>query len=224
MTGITTRRAHTTRGGRVLTAAAVASIVTIAVAAFVASWLGPGLAPARAQPVPAETLHASTTGEGRVPDGDRDDIGEGDGLLPAGVTVFDDRFAGVARLDAGLRAALEAATRAASRDGVELLMTSGWRSAAYQDALLADAIAQYGSAAEAARWVATAATSLHVRGEAADVGGAGADAWLADNGARFGLCRVYDNEPWHVELRPDAAAAGCPATYSDPTRDPRLAL
>ena len=47
-------------------------------------------------------------------------------------------------------------------------------------------------------------------------------AWLSEHGAAYGLCRIYANEPWHYELRPDAIAQGCPPTYSDPTQDPRM--
>ena len=80
----------------------------------------------------------------------------------------------------------------------------------------------HGSEAEAARWVATPETSVHVSGDAVDIGPAEGAAWLADHGRDVGLCRVYDNEPWHFELFPDAVAAGCPATYADPTEDPRM--
>ena len=101
-------------------------------------------------------------------------------------------------------------------------MTSGWRSPEYQDQLLRDAISAYGSEEEAARWVATATTSAHVSGNAADIGSSVATAWLAEHGAAFGLCQIYGNEPWHYELRPDAVAHGCPALYADPTQDPRM--
>ena len=37
------------------------------------------------------------------------------------------------------------------------------------------------------------------------MGGVGADQWLINNGARFGLCRIYANEVWHFELATDAA-------------------
>jgi LAS superfamily LD-carboxypeptidase LdcB len=101
------------------------------------------------------------------------------------------------------------------------VIDSGWRSKAYQAHLLDEAVARYGSRAEAARWVATPDTSAHVSGEAIDLGSAAA-AWLSQNGARYGLCRVYGNEPWHYELRPDAPDHGCPAVYADPTHDPRM--
>ncbi|EPD86800.1 MAG: hypothetical protein BGN98_03395 [Microbacterium sp. 69-7] len=88
---------------------------------------------------------------------------------------------------------------------------------------MSQAVSQYGSRERAARWVATPATSLHVQGAAADVDGSGTQDWISRHGPAFGLCLVYDNEPWHVELRPDAGAHRCPPTYADPSNDPRLA-
>jgi LAS superfamily LD-carboxypeptidase LdcB len=123
-------------------------------------------------------------------------------------------------LDPALGAALRSATADAARDGVQLQVTSGWRSPEHQAELLREAIAQYGSAAEAARWVATPETSPHVSGDAVDVGPAAAASWLSRHGAAHGLCQIYANEPWHFELRP--AAGGCPPTYADPTQDPRM--
>ena len=145
-----------------------------------------------------------------------------DGVLPDGVTVLDERYPAVTELDPDLLAALRDAADAAARDGVTFLVTSGWRSAAYQEQLLREAVDEYGSAEEAARWVATAETSAHVTGDAVDLGPSDATAWLAEHGAAFGLCRVYDNEPWHVELRPAAVDDGCPTPYADPTEDPRM--
>ncbi len=148
---------------------------------------------------------------------------EADGYLPWGVTPFDTTYPGISRLDPALRDALQRASTRAYDDGVGFFVTSGWRSPAQQEALLSDAVARYGSRERAARWVATAETSLHVRGAAADVDGSGTQDWIARHGSAYGLCLVYDNEPWHVELRPDAAVQGCPPTYPDPTSDPRLA-
>ena len=145
-----------------------------------------------------------------------------DGVLPAGVTVFDDRYPGVANLDPDLLRALRAAATDAAGDGVEFRVNSGWRSPAYQNRLLREAVARYGSAREAARWVATADTSAHVAGHAVDVGRVDATAWLAEHGARYGLCQIYRNEPWHYELRPGAVEHGCPVPYPDPTFDPRM--
>jgi len=61
-----------------------------------------------------------------------------------------------------------------------------------------------------------------VSGDAVDIGHSDATAWLSERGAEYGLCRVYGNEPWHYELRPEAIARGCPPTYPDPTHDPRM--
>jgi hypothetical protein len=167
-------------------------------------------APGKAPEVPPVAPEGDTHGR----------LGAADGEVPEGVTAFDD-YPAVDNLDPALLRALRAASARARADRVEVYVTSGWRSRAYQERLLDDAVARYGSRAEAARWVSTPATSAHVSGHAVDVGRSDAAAWLADHGAPFGLCQVYDNEPWHYELRPDAARDGCPARYADPTQDPR---
>ncbi|MGW0908789.1 M15 family metallopeptidase [Streptomyces sp. NPDC002853] len=155
--------------------------------------------------------------------GDREDaLGEDDGVVPDGVTVFDDATPAVARLDPELLKNLRQAAADAADDGVKIYVNSGWRSADYQNQLLREAVAEYGSQDEAARWVATAATSPHVSGDAADLGHSDATQWLAERGAEYGLCQIYENEPWHYELRPEAVDQGCPRTYADPTKDPRM--
>jgi hypothetical protein len=157
------------------------------------------------------------------PDRDgRGALGEAHGAVPDGVTVFEDDVPAVANLDPALLAALREATTAAADDGVELVVNSGWRSRAYQERLLEEAISTYGSKAEAARWVSTPDTSLHVSGDAVDIGPTGATDWLSRHGAEHGLCRIYRNEPWHYELRLDAVDDGCPPPYADPTHDPRM--
>jgi D-alanyl-D-alanine carboxypeptidase len=148
-------------------------------------------------------------------------LGEAGGAVPSGTTVFDDEVPGVARLDPALLAALRRAATDAGGEGVDFIVNSGWRSPAYENQLRRDAIAKYGSEAEAARWVATGTTSPHVSGDAVDLGSAGA-AWLSAHGATYGLCQIYRNEPWHYELRPEAIEHGCPAKYADPTQDPRM--
>jgi hypothetical protein len=149
-------------------------------------------------------------------------LGPQDGLVPDGVTVFDDAYPAVANLDGALLAALRRAATDAAVDDVTIYVNSGWRSPAYQDQLLQEAVSKYGSVEEAARWVATADTSLHVSGDAVDVGRTAAASWLSRHGAAYGLCRTYANEPWHYELRPAAVDHGCPPRYADPTRDPRM--
>jgi D-alanyl-D-alanine carboxypeptidase len=155
------------------------------------------------------------------PDASGEAFGEAGGDVPEGATVFDDETPGVANLDPALLGALRQAATDAADDGVAFLVTSGWRSPAYQERLLQEAVSEYGSEEEAARWVATPDTSPHVAGEAVDVG-SDAATWLSGHGAGYGLCQIYGNEPWHYELRPEAVADGCPAMYADPTSDPRM--
>jgi zinc D-Ala-D-Ala carboxypeptidase len=159
---------------------------------------------------------------GEARSGHRGRLGEADGAVPDGTTVFDDEVPGVANLDPALLGALRAAATDAADDGVELFVDSGWRSPEYQERLLHEAILKYGSEQEAARWVATPNTSEHVSGDAVDIGPADAAQWLSAHGAAYGLCRIYGNEPWHYELRPEAIDDSCPPVYADPTHDPRM--
>ena len=127
----------------------------------------------------------------------------------------------VGNLDPDLLDALRRAAADAEADGVGLGVNSGWRSPEYQQQLLQDAIVEYGSQEEAARWVSTPETSAHVSGEAVDIGPFEAAAWLSEHGAAYGLCQTYSNEPWHYERHPDVHD-GCPPMYADPTEDPRM--
>ena len=148
-------------------------------------------------------------------------LGKADGLLPSETTAFDSSFPGIGNLDPQLLRALRRATTAAAGVKVEILVSSGWRSLAYQTQLFEEAVAEYGSAAKAGAWVAPPGTSAHEAGEAVDIGPGAAAAWLSAHGARYGLCQTYRNEPWHYELRTGAINDGCPAMYADPTQDPR---
>jgi hypothetical protein len=159
------------------------------------------------------------TTEDRVRNGRVD---EADGVVPAGVTVFDDEYPAVANLDPDLLDALRQAATDAEDDGVVFIVNSGWRSPEYQEYLFREAVSKYGSEDEAARWVATVDTSPHVSGDAVDIGPSDAMVWLSGHGAGYGLCQIYRNEPWHYELRPEAMADGCPPMYADPTDDPRM--
>ncbi|MFF2454899.1 D-alanyl-D-alanine carboxypeptidase family protein [Isoptericola sp. NPDC058082] len=212
------RHALASRTPAARTARRTRTALALAVVAAAAA----GLAACQAStPPPATTTVAPPKAPADRPDrGARD--GEAAGHVPDGTTVFDDALPALANLDPALLAALQAAAADAEQDGVTFFVNSAWRSAAYQDRLLREAVAQYGSAAEAARWVASADTSSHVSGDAVDLQQSGGSQWVADHGAAYGLCRVYANEPWHVELRPDAAAQGCPEPYADPSQDPRL--
>lgn len=124
-----------------------------------------------------------------------------------------------ARLDPRLASAIGDAQAQAAQDGVELTVTSGLRTAAEQDALYAEAVDEHG-ADDAPRWVLPADRSPHVRGRAVDVGPVEGREWLVENGARWGLCQVYDNEPWHFELRTEPGGE-CPERMPDASVDER---
>lgn len=182
---------------------------SLSVAFADATNVGPAPAPT---PVPTEDITGSviapSEADGVIRDGDQP-------------TVFDVDRAAVGNLDPALLAALQRAASDAEGDGITFRVNSGWRTPALQARMLQDAIAQYGSEAEARRWVATPETSEHVTGDAVDLGPWSALDWLAQRGSRYGLCQIYANEAWHYELRPDAVDEGCPEMMADPTEDPR---
>jgi len=116
------------------------------------------------------------------------------------IELSDESLPSLANLDPALLDAVRQAAAAAENDGIHITVTSGWRSSAYQQWLLDQAIARYGSAEEASKWVSTPETSRHVTGEAIDIGPFDATLWMQTNGPTFGLCQIYSNELWHYEL------------------------
>ncbi len=188
------------------------AILGLAIAAFVV------------RPSLVDSAPASSSPEVDQPAGTPTVLDQADGVIPDGVaiSVFDEGFPAVGNLDPDLLDAVQRAATDAGADGIGLGLNSGWRSPEYQQRLLQDAVAEYGSQEEAARWVATAETSAHVSGDAVDIGPYDAAAWLSRHGAAYGLCQIYGNESWHYELRPDAVDDGCPPMYADPTEDPRM--
>jgi zinc D-Ala-D-Ala carboxypeptidase len=204
--------ATTFRRRRVAVAAVVLLLVTGAGAtAYLSSTTAVGLGLSAGSPLVPSGIDApdGPAADGEISDGSR-------------VSVHDIQLPALANLDPDLLAAIQRAAEAAAADGVEeFYVTSGWRSPEYQARLLSEAVLDYGSQEEAARWVATPETSLHVSGDAIDIGGFDASYWLSLNGAAYGLCQIYANERWHYELRPDAVSQGCPEQYLDPTYDPR---
>jgi hypothetical protein len=204
-----------TTTGRSLRATAVGLVVvTVAILGTLAYQSASSSAPWFSEVLRDDRGGTTTQADGAVT--------EDDGALPDGVTVFDDEYPGVSDLDPDLLQALREAAADAAGDGVEFVVNSGWRSPEYQDQLLREAVSEYGSEEEAARWVATADTSPHVSGDAVDIGHFDATAWLSEHGAAYGLCQIYSNEPWHYEMRPRAIGRGCPPPYADPMHDPRM--
>jgi len=143
-------------------------------------------------------------------------IGVDDGFIETGgaISPFDDDLPAISRLDPDLRDAMQDAAQDAINDGVDFVVTSGWRSEAYQQSLLDAAIKKYGSEEEARKFVLTPDKSRHVSGNAVDIGYTDADSWLSQHGARYGLCQIYSNEMWHFELVTEPGGE-CPAQLSD---------
>lgn len=147
-------------------------------------------------------------------------VGVADGRIDdaAGIPLSDNEHPAIRNLDPALWQAVQrAATDARQQRGVEFRLTSGWRSKAYQQELLDEAVAKYGSLDEAREHVNTPERSTHITGRAVDIGPTNAADWLVQHGSRYGLCQAYANEMWHFELlttpggecpRPHATAAG----------------
>jgi hypothetical protein len=133
------------------------------------------------------------------------------GYLPDGTTLspFDTSSQILLRLNPLLLNAIRNAARSAQAQGINITITSGWRSKGFQERLFDDAVRRYGSVEIAQQFVASPEASRHVVGEAVDIAGVGASDWLIRNGAQFGLCQIYANENWHFELATDASGR-CP--------------
>lgn len=142
-------------------------------------------------------------------------LGAADGYVADGESVrLTDDVPAVTGLAVALRDALLLANGDAAADGIEITLTSGWRSERYQQYLFDEAVTTYGSEAEASRWAKLPADSKHVTGDAVDVATADAMDWLNRFGSAYGLCQTYANEAWHFELVADASGA-CPLMLLD---------
>ncbi|MET0135323.1 MAG: M15 family metallopeptidase [Kibdelosporangium sp.] len=139
-----------------------------------------------------------------------------DGGIPerTSISPFDDEHPALSRLDPALLRAVQQAAGAARADGVELKVTSGWRSKDYQQRLLAAGVEKYGSLARAREFVNTPEKSTHVSGQAVDIGPTDAADWVVRHGSDHGLCQTYANEMWHFELR-TTPGGDCPVPSSD---------
>jgi D-alanyl-D-alanine carboxypeptidase len=143
-------------------------------------------------------------------------VRSGAGHFLAGVRggPFDTHRAAVGRLDPDLLDAIQEAAHDAEKDGVTLVLNSGWRSRAHQQRLFDEAVSRYGSEEEARRWVSTPDTSAHVAGDAVDIGPTDGAQWLGEHGAAYGLCQIFANEIWHFELA-TTPGGDCPDLLPD---------
>ncbi|HEX2097074.1 MAG TPA: transglycosylase SLT domain-containing protein [Solirubrobacterales bacterium] len=147
-------------------------------------------------------VEAAVTGE-LLAGGDRVDVDASAvaevGTLPAGASPTRMASGGgyggplVFRQGEGMRpdvgAAFDRMAAAAARDGLALVVNSGFRSDAEQAALFA--------ANPDPRWVAPPGQSLHRCATELDLGPETVYAWLAANAGRFGFVQRYSWEAWH---------------------------
>ncbi len=97
----------------------------------------------------------------------------------------------------------------AASHGLTIGIASGFRTAERQAQLFAEAVAKYGSEAEARKWVAPPGSSMHNKGLAADLSGSPeALAYAHQHAAEFGLTFPMGNEPWHIEPTGARGSAG----------------
>lgn len=139
---------------------------------------------------------------------------EGPAAGAQALTPFDTGHPAIANLDPALLRAVQQAAGDAREDGIELRVTSGWRSEAEQQRLLDDAVDEYGSLEEARRFVRPPDESTHVSGTGVDIGPTDAADWLVRHGSRYGLCQSYANEIWHFELT-TTPGGRCPPPLTD---------
>ncbi len=96
-------------------------------------------------------------------------------------------------------AAFDRMHAAARRDGVSLIVVSGFRSNAEQSVLFARH--------PDPKWVAPPGRSLHRLGTELDLGPVAAYGWLAANAKRFHFVQRYSWEPWHYGFTLNAGTA-----------------
>jgi hypothetical protein len=171
-----------------------------------------------AQPSPFHPIAVEAPGGGRVKD-KRDP--------PANDVVRVSGASGPVPLQRLAAAAWTALVQAARADGLAhplLLPVSGYRSSEHQQRLWQAALARYGTAEAARRWVAPPGSSAHQSGRAIDfnLGGRNdsgnvaalrrlpAYRWLVANAGRFGFY-PYEAEPWHWEYNPPATGPSAAA-------------
>jgi hypothetical protein len=144
----------------------------------------------------------------------------GGALRPDSISGFQPSFGD------GLAAMFAAAPPAIQQN---LRILSGYRSPERQAELWQNALAKYGSAEAARKWVAPPGRSQHNHGNAADLKFLNNEArqWVHQNASNYGLGFPLSNENWHVELLGARKGAPTPtgATIGTPANDPsRMSL
>jgi zinc D-Ala-D-Ala carboxypeptidase len=188
----------TRRRTRTFCACSVAmTVLALTVGGCASSWAEPPTSPTETTDAPPPAGQTLTIGTAAT-----DTFG---GWLADGVTLspFDESSPIVVHLDPLLLKAIQDAARAADVEGVDMRISSGWRSKGFQQRLFDDAVRTYGNVDAAKEFVASPEVSKHVVGEAVDIAPVEADRWLIRNGPQFGLCQIYANEIWHFELAAD---------------------
>ncbi len=136
-------------------------------------------------------------------------------LAPPGGLAIDDRGAGEYRGPLAFRqgkpmrpdvaAAFDRLAAAASRDGVDLVVVSGFRSNAEQAVLF--------QRHPDPKWVAPPGRSLHRLGTELDLGPPDAYGWLARNAPGFHFVQRYSWEPWHWGFALNAGSSSVGFTH-----------
>ncbi|MBD9636000.1 D-alanyl-D-alanine carboxypeptidase family protein [Ensifer sp. ENS07] len=101
----------------------------------------------------------------------------------------------------------------------KISINSGRRSTERQAELWREALAKYGSADAARKWVAPPGHSMHERGGAADLGyeSEAVKRWAHENAAAYGLVFRLKNEDWHIELARAEATKATASAQRDQT-------
>ncbi|MGL5405437.1 MAG: D-alanyl-D-alanine carboxypeptidase family protein [Propionibacteriaceae bacterium] len=184
---------------------AISFILTATVAT--PSWSSPTLGPPQPSATkPVSTVSTSTTNTvgPYVP--------KAPALPPATPFALPPQIDDAGDMTLELKAAWAKADAAAKAAGVELTLTTSYRTREWQEQAFAEATITYGSAEAARQWVALPWETAHVRGLAIDVGPSKESmAWLEANQTEFGLCRRYLNEEWHFEVLRAEWNGICPA-------------
>jgi hypothetical protein len=106
--------------------------------------------------------------------------------------------------------AFDRMARAARADGIQLAITSAFRTDAEQ--------AELWRRNPDPKWVAPPGTSLHRYGTELDLGPPSAYAWLAANAPRFHFIQRYAHEPWHYGFTLNARSTRRPPGGGDGAR------